>query len=199
MFYHLEGKVAELIQGAAVVDCGGVGYLVNTSLTTQSRLRPGERAKLYISESIRDDAFELFGFASKSEKRCFDLLIAVSGVGPKAALSILSAHTPEALAMAIMTGDEKALTVAPGIGKKIAQRVILELKDKLASESAELTLPVKPGAPAAVGDGKLADASAALAVLGYGQAEINLALKGLDAGSMTVEELIKAALKNMMK
>lgn len=199
MFYHLEGKVAELIQGAAVVDCGGVGYLVNTSLTTQSRLRPGERAKLYISESIRDDAFELFGFASKSEKRCFDLLIAVSGVGPKAALSILSAHTPEALAMAIMTGDEKALTVAPGIGKKIAQRVILELKDKLASESAELTLPVKPGAPAAVGDGKLADASAALAVLGYGPAEINLALKGLDAGSMTVEELIKAALKNMMK
>lgn len=199
MFYHLEGKVAELIQGAAVVDCGGVGYLVNTSLTTQSRLRPGERAKLYISESIRDDAFELFGFASKSEKRCFDLLIAVSGVGPKAALSILSAHTPEALAMAIMTGDEKALTVAPGIGKKIAQRVILELKDKLASESAELTLPVKPGAPAAVGDGKLADASAALAVLGYGPAEINLALKGLDTGSMTVEELIKAALKNMMK
>ena len=199
MFYHLEGKVAELIQGAAVVDCGGVGYLVNTSLTTQSRLRPGERAKLYISESIRDDAFELFGFASKSEKRCFDLLIAVSGVGPKAALSILSAHTPEALAMAIMTGDEKALTVAPGIGKKIAQRVILELKDKLASESAELTLPVKAGAPAAVGDGKLADASAALAVLGYGQAEINLALKGLDTGSMTVEELIKAALKNMMK
>ena len=199
MFYHLEGKIAELMQGAAVVDCSGVGYLVNTSLTTQSRLKTGERAKLYISESVREDAFELFGFATKSEKRSFDLLIAVSGVGPKAALSILSAHTPEALAMAILAGDEKALTVAPGIGKKIAQRVILELKDKLASESADFELPVKSGAPAAAGDGKLADAAAALGVLGYGPAEINAALRGVDSSALTVEEIIKAGLKNMMK
>lgn len=200
MFYHLEGKIAELMQGAAVVDCGGVGYLVNTSLTTQSRLKAGERAKLYISESVREDAFELFGFATKSEKRSFDLLIAVSGVGPKAALSILSAHTPEALAMAILAGDEKALTVAPGIGKKIAQRVILELKDKLASESADFELPVKAGVPAsASGDGKLADAAAALGVLGYGPAEINAALRGVDVSQLTVEEIIKAGLKNMMK
>lgn len=200
MFYHLEGKISELMQGAAVVDCGGVGYLVNTSLTTQSRLKAGERAKLYISESVREDAFELFGFATKSEKRSFDLLIAVSGVGPKAALSILSAHTPEALAMAILAGDEKALTVAPGIGKKIAQRVILELKDKLASESADFELPVKAGAAAAAsGDGKLADAAAALGVLGYGPAEINAALRGVDVSQLTVEEIIKAGLKNMMK
>lgn len=125
MFYHLDGKVAELGQGMAVIDCSGVGYLVNVSLNTLAQLKNGERAKLYISESVREDAFELFGFASKSEKRSFDLLIGVSGVGPKAALSILSAHTPEALSMAILSGDEKALTVAPGIGKKIAQRVIL--------------------------------------------------------------------------
>ena len=199
MFYHLDGKVAELGQGMAVIDCNGVGYLVNTSLTTQSRLKVGERSKLYISESVREDAFELFGFATKSEKRSFDLLIGVSGVGPKAALSILSAYTPEALAMAILSGDEKALTVAPGIGKKIAQRVILELKDKLAKESVDFELPMKSGAPVAVGDGKLSDAAAALAVLGYGSAEINVALKGVDVAPLTVEEIIKAALKNMMK
>lgn len=199
MFYYLDGKVAELGQGMAVIDCNGVGYLVNTSLTTQSRLKVGERSKLYISESVREDAFELFGFATKSEKRSFDLLIGVSGVGPKAALSILSAYTPEALAMAILSGDEKALTVAPGIGKKIAQRVILELKDKLAKESGDFELPMKSGAPVAVGDGKLSDAAAALAVLGYGPAEINVALKGVDVAPLTVEEIIKAALKNMMK
>lgn len=199
MLYHLDGKVAELGQGMAVIDCNGVGYLVNTSLTTQSRLKVGERSKLYISESVREDAFELFGFATKSEKRSFDLLIGVSGVGPKAALSILSAYTPEALAMAILSGDEKALTVAPGIGKKIAQRVILELKDKLAKESGDFELPMKSGAPVAVGDGKLSDAAAALAVLGYGPAEINVALKGVDVAPLTVEEIIKAALKNMMK
>lgn len=199
MFYHLDGKVAELGQGMAVIDCNGVGYLVNTSLTTQSRLKVGEKSKLYISESVREDAFELFGFATKSEKRSFDLLIGVSGVGPKAALSILSAYTPEALAMAILSGDEKALTVAPGIGKKIAQRVILELKDKLAKESGDFELPMKSGAPVAVGDGKLSDAAAALAVLGYGPAEINVALKGVDVAPLTVEEIIKAALKNMMK
>ncbi len=199
MFYHLDGKVAELGQGMAVIDCNGVGYLVNVSLNTLAQLKNGERAKLYISESVREDAFELFGFASKSEKRSFDLLIGVSGVGPKAALSILSAHTPEALSMAILSGDEKALTVAPGIGKKIAQRVILELKDKLAKESAGFELPVKPGVTVPVGEGKLADASAALGVLGYGPAEINLALKGVDVSALTTEEIIKAALKNMMK
>lgn len=199
MFYHLDGKVAELGQGMAVIDCNGVGYLVNTSLNTLSRLKNGERAKLYISESVREDAFELFGFATKSEKRSFDLLIAVSGVGPKAALSILSAHTPEALAMAIISGDEKALTVAPGIGKKIAQRVILELKDKLANESPGFEIPVNAGVKAPEGEGKLADATAALGVLGYGPTEINYALKGVDVSALTTEEIIKSALKNMMK
>lgn len=199
MFYHLDGKVAELGQGMAVIDCNGVGYLVNVSLNTLAQLRSGERAKLFISESVREDAFELFGFASKSEKRSFDLLIGVSGVGPKAALSILSAHTPEALSMAILSGDEKALTVAPGIGKKIAQRVILELKDKLAKESAGFELPVRPGVYVPVGEGKLADASSALGVLGYGPAEISQALKGVDVSVLSTEEIIKAALKNMMK
>ena len=200
MFYHLDGKVAELGQGMAVIDCNGVGYLVNTSLNTLSRLKNGEKAKLYISESVREDAFELFGFATKSEKRSFDLLIGVSGVGPKAALSILTAHTPEALTMAILSGDEKALTVAPGIGKKIAQRVIYELKDKIAKESGAF-VPVSSGnvQTTVQATDKLTDTSTALSVLGYSAAEISAALHGVDLEPLNTEGIIKAALKNMMK
>ena len=121
MFYHIAGTVAELDSYLAVIDCSGVGYALNVSANTLSRLRPGERAKLYVSEIVKEDAFDLYGFYTKAEKRSFELLIGVSGVGPKAALSILSSSTPENLAMAILAGDEKALTVAPGIGKKIAQ------------------------------------------------------------------------------
>ena len=202
MFYHLDGKVAELGQGMAVIDCSGVGYLVNVSLNTLAQLKNGERAKLYISESVREDAFELFGFASKSEKRSFDLLIGVSGVGPKAALSILSATSPEGLAMSIITGDEKALTVAQGIGKKIAQRIILELKDKLAKgqlgtsaggeQYGETGVTIIP-------ENKSTEAAAALAVLGYSQAEIAVALKGVDMESQKLEEIIRQALKRMVK
>ncbi len=175
MYYHISGIVSELEPYVAVIDCGGVGYLLNVSLNTLSCLKVGERARLYVSESIREDSFELYGFFGKSEKKCFDMLVGVSGVGPKAALSILSSSTPEALAMAVINGDERALTVAPGIGKKIAQRVILELK------------------------GKLADAAAALGVLGYGPAEISAALRKLETDGMSVEDIIKAALRSMMK
>ena len=198
MFYHIAGTVAELDSYLAVIDCSGVGYALNVSANTLSRLRPGERAKLYVSEIVKEDAFDLYGFYTKAEKRSFELLIGVSGVGPKAALSILSSSTPENLAMAILAGDEKALTVAPGIGKKIAQRVVYELRDK--KETGSLSLPVQsaPGAAGAGGD-KLSDAAAALAVLGYGAAEINAALKGVDTGALTTEAIVKAALKNMMK
>lgn len=201
MYYHIAGTVTDIEPYAAVIDCAGVGYLLNASLNTISRLKTGERAKLYVTEVIREDSFELYGFFTRAEKRCFDMLVGVSGVGPKAALSILSSSTPEALAMAVISGDERALTVAPGIGKKIAQRVILELKDKMAKESSGLSLPGTsgPASAGADGGGKLADASAALGVLGYGAAEINAALKGLDMDSLSVEEIIKAALKNMMK
>ena len=200
MFYHIAGTVAELDSYLAVIDCSGVGYALNVSANTLSRLRPGERAKLYVSEIVKEDAFDLYGFYTKAEKRSFELLIGVSGVGPKAALSILSSSTPENLAMAILAGDEKALTVAPGIGKKIAQRVVYELRDKMAKETGSLSLPVQsaPGA-AGVGGDKLSDAAAALAVLGYGAAEINAALKGVDTGALTTEAIVKAALKNMMK
>ncbi len=125
MFYHLSGIVAETEPNLAVIDCGGVGYAVNVTHNTLAKLSVGDKAKLYISEIIRDEVFDLYGFADKNERRCFELLLSVSGLGPKAALSILSANTPEGLALAIMNNNEKALTVAPGVGKKIAQRVIL--------------------------------------------------------------------------
>ena len=134
MFYYVNGTVAEIEAGLAVIDCSGVGYACATTNYTLSQLKKGERAKLYTYLNVREDAMELFGFASQSELRSFKMLIGVSGVGPKAALSILSSTTPQQLSMAVVMGDEKALTAAPGIGKKIAQRIILELKDKLIKE-----------------------------------------------------------------
>ena len=197
MFYHIEGKVTELEPNLAVLDCGGVGYGLIVSVNTASRLRLGERVKLYISEVIGENNFDLYGFFAKDEKRCFEMLTSVSGIGPKAALSILSFNTPDSLALAIINGNDKALTVAPGIGKKIAQRVILELKDKMGKElsSSELTLPE---APSNVG-GEMNDVYAALTVLGYTGAEISPILKKLEPAGMTTEQIIKAVLRQMVK
>ena len=200
MFYYVSGTVAHMGPYLAVVDCGGVGYACRTTNHTLSRLKQGEKVRLYTYLNVREDAMELYGFATENERNCFELLIGVSGVGPKAALSILSAATPESLAMSVITGDEKALTVAPGIGKKIAQRIILELKDKLAKGQ------IAPGGESYGGTGvtvipenKASEAAAALAVLGYSQGEINLALKGVDLEALTLEEIIKQALKKMVK
>jgi len=202
LFYHIDGTVAELQPHIAVIDCGGVGYLLNVSANTLSRLKPGARAKLYTYCHIREDAFDLYGFFSPAEKRSFELLLSVSGVGPKVALAILSGASPESLAIAIIGGDERVLTSAPGVGKKIAQRVILELKDKLAKESG-FALTSAPGAGtapfAALSGGKLSDAAAALAVLGYSSAESAAALKGIDPETESLENIIKLALKNMLK
>ena len=201
MFHYISGIAAELLPGMAVIDCGGVGFQINTSNYTLSQLKAGEKAKLYTYVYIREDILEIYGFSGKSEKRCFEMLLGVSGVGPKAALSILSVNTPEGLVMAIVTGNEKAITAAPGVGKKIAQRVILELKDKLAKETESVSFS-DPSAFSAVpvsDRSKLGDASAALAVLGYSQQEINTALKRIPVDDLSVEEIIKAALKQMMK
>ena len=141
MFYYLNGTVAEIAAGLAVIDCGGVGYACATTNYTLSQLKKGERARLYTYLHVREDIFELYGFASQQELNSFKMLIGVSGVGPKAALAILSATTPQNLALSIVTEDEKALTAAQGIGKKIAQRIILELKDKLAKEQSNFTVP----------------------------------------------------------
>ncbi len=201
MFYYLEGTVAELLPYLAVVDCGGVGYACKTTNNTLNKLKKGQRGKLYTYLNVGEDVFDLYGFATQSELNTFKLLIGVSGVGPKAALAILSVGTPDALAMAIITGDEKALTAAPGIGKKIAQRIILELKDKLAKESAATGLDFSGGAGAAVPgvSNKAAEAAQALAVLGYSSQEVSMALKGVDAEHLPLEEIIRQSLKKMVK
>lgn len=200
MFNYISGTVAELAPNMAVIDCGGVGFQINTSTYTAGRLKMGERAKLFTYVYIREDAFEIFGFSTKSEKRLFELLIGVSGVGPKAAVAILSVAAPEDLVLSILTGDEKAITAAQGVGKKIAQRVILELKDKLSKETDSVSFDGRPAPAVRAGDGgKRGDAVAALAVLGYGTVEINAALKKIDVESLTTEEIIKAALRQMMQ
>lgn len=200
MFHHIEGIVSEIGQNLAVIDCGGVGFALNVTLNTLSCVKVGEKCRLYVSESVKEDAFDLFGFYSKSERRCFEMLTSVSGIGPKAALSILSSNTPEGLAMAVLNNDEKALTVAPGIGKKIAQRVILELKDKLGKESAASDFVPPVMTQAAAGESSaVGDAMTALAVLGYSSAEVAPVLKKLDTAGMTTEQIIKAVLKSMVQ
>lgn len=198
MFYHLEGVVTDIDYNLAVIDCGGVGYAVNTTSNTLSRLKLNEGAKLYISECIKEDAFDLYGFYTLSEKRCFEMMLTVSGIGPKAAQAILSSCTPEVLAMAVMNGDEKAITAAPGVGKKIAQRLILELKDKLGKE-AGTTAASMPAAVAPAMRGARNDAVTALMVLGYSAAEINSAIGILDVSGMSTEQIVKLALKNLVK
>lgn len=203
MFYFLKGTVALMEPGLAVLDCAGVGYACKTTNYTLGGLQMGKPATLYTHLSVREDGVELYGFATKEEKRLFLQLISVSGVGPKAALSILSTTPPSQLALSIITEDVKTLMMAPGIGKKSAQRIVLELRDKLAKEQGEL-----PAASAGVTvsddhlripEDKVAEASAALAVLGYSQPEIQQALRGLDLKTLSREEIIKAALKNRMQ
>ena len=198
MFYYVCGTVAEIEANLAVIDCGGVGYACATTNYTLSQLKKGERAKLYTFLNVKEDGVDLFGFATQSELHSFKLLLGVSGVGPKAALSILSSTTPENLAMSVVMGDEKALTAAPGIGKKIAQRIILELKDKLAKDQTNFS-PNGVSLPILNNNGKLQEASAALAVLGYGSSEISAALRGIDMENTALEDIIRQALKKMVK
>lgn len=201
MFYYLDGTVAEILPYLAVIDCGGVGYACKTTNNTLAALKKGQRNKLYTYLNVGEGIFELYGFATLNELSSFKLLIGVSGVGPKAALAILSSGTPETLAMAIVTGDEKMLTAAPGVGKKIAQRIILELKDKMAKETAGgLDFSGGKGAPAAaVFSNKATEAAQALAVLGYSGQEVSVALKGVDVENLPLEEIIRQSLKKMVK
>ena len=201
MFYYLDGTVAEILPGLAVIDCGGVGYACMATNNTLSQLKRGERKKLFTYLNVGESVFDLYGFASQNELNSFKLLLGVSGVGPKAALAILSANTPEALAMSIVTGDEKALTAAQGIGKKIAQRIILELKDKMAKETAAgLDFSGGKGVSApAMFSSTAAEAAAALGVLGYSGQEVQIALKGVDVENLPLEEIIRQSLKKMVK
>ncbi|MBE6944411.1 MAG: Holliday junction branch migration protein RuvA [Ruminococcaceae bacterium] len=196
MLYYVSGTVTVLEPGLAVIDCGGVGYGCRVTAYSAAQLKLNQPAKLFITESIREDAYDIFGFSSREEQRCYELLTTVNGVGPKAAMAILSAG-PQNFTLAVMTGDEKLLTAAQGIGKKIAQRIILELKDKIGGGSVELDFsgPAVTAAPAK--DNNLGMANAALQELGYSPAEIATALKGADANAST-EELIRFALRAMV-
>ncbi len=195
MFYNLEGIISEIDLNQAVIECNGIGFLVYVSTNTISCLKQGTRQKLYITESIGENNFDLYGFYSKAEKRFFDMLISVSGVGPKAAISVLSSSTPESLTAAIINNDEKYLCMAQGIGKKTAQRIILELKDKIA----KLDLPSVVGEismPAGSTDRKTVnDAASALAVLGFSNSEIRQVLNSIDTAGLSTEQIIKQALR----
>ena len=199
MFYYISGKVAATEPGMAVIDAGGVGYAINTSYTSARSVLTGEQATFYTYLHVREGVFELYGFVRKEELSCFRQLIAVSGVGPKAALAILSAVTPEKLALCVISGDEKALTAAPGIGKKLAQRILLEMKDKMSRDQLEAAGSASgvslPG-PEASG-GTMEDALAALAVLGYPRAVAVGALQGVDTAGMATDEIVRAALKRL--
>ena len=198
MLYYVSGSVTVLEPGLAVIDCGGVGYGCRITAYTASQLKLNQNARLYITESIREDAFDLYGFISREEQRCYELLTSVNGVGPKAAMAILSSGGPQNFTLAVMTGDEKMLTAAQGIGKKIAQRIILELKDKIGGGGMELDFSTGPAAAAPVQkSNNAAMAHAALQELGYSPAEINAALKGVDANAST-EDMIRHALRAMV-
>ena len=207
MFYYISGKLALLQPGFAVVDAGGVGYRLTISQNTYDSL-PRSSAdahkdvRLYTYMAIREDDIELFGFASETELSSFKMLLTVSGVGPKAAISILSLLTPEKFALAVCTEDQKTISKASGIGPKTAARIILELKDKLMKETppqkAAETLTAAITQPG-TSQGKLSEAQDALIVLGYSRAEALSAMQGLDISAMELEDIIRASLKKLMK
>ena len=197
MIYYVSGQVTILEPGLAVIDCGGVGYGCRVTAYTASQLKINQNARLYITESIREDAHDLYGFISKEEQRCYELLTSVSGVGPKAAMAILSSGGPQNFTLAVMTGNDKMLTAAQGVGKKIAQRIILELKDKIGGASAELDFSAGPAAAPVQSGNNAALAHAALQELGYSAVEINAALKGVDPKA-TTEEMVRYALRAMV-
>lgn len=198
MFYYLNGTVSVLDTNLAVIDCGGVGFACHTTNYTLSSLQVGRQARLYTYCNIREDAFDIFGFSTREEHRCFELLLGVSGVGPKAALAILSVVSPEQFTLAVMTQDDKTLTMAQGVGKKMAQRILLELKDKLGGSQLQIQEGIQMTGAQPVRGSKTAEATAALATLGYSQSEIGTALKGLDVENLSVEEIVRMALRAMV-
>ena len=191
MIYSLSGKLVHTESDLAVIECAGVGYACKTTFSTLQQIAGKSEVKLYTHLAVKEDAVELFGFATKEELKSFRMLISVSGVGPKAGLAILSACTPSQFALAVATGDTKAFT-------KIAQRIVLELKDKVAKEN---TISVRGNAAqgfAAVPSGAVEEAVTALVVLGYTEGEAMSVISKLDP-NLSVEELIKKALIGLAK
>ena len=200
MFYSITGRVVYLDTQSVALETGGVAFKCSTTLTTVKKIgEKGSTATLYTYLNVREDALDLFGFYTEQELECFKLLISVSGVGPKAALAILSELTPDKLALCLATGDSKSITRAQGVGPKLAQRVVLELKDKLA-KGLELPAdsPEIQAAGLAAADGNASEAVSALVMLGYSQSEAAVAVSKLD-NTLPVEDLIKQALKQLAR
>ena len=200
MYYYISGILAYTSPGTAVVDAGGIGYEMSISGNTLSKLsgKTGSVVKLFTYLSVREDAMELYGFYSEEEKETFEMLITVSGVGPKAAMAILSVLSPERLSTAIISGDVKSISLANGVGSKTAARVVLELKDKISKvvapdQGAEMFAEQDNGSPSAV-----SDAIAVLLSLGYTRQEALFALRGSEP-SADAETLVRNALKKLMK
>lgn len=208
MFYYIKGKLAHLDPAYAVVDAGGVGYKLTISASTHSQMPPHRSVSekpevtLYSYMAVREDGIELFGFATEEELESFKMLITVSGVGPKAAISILSLLSPQKLALAICTDDKKTISKANGIGPKTAARIVLELKDKLKK------VTVLDGDDAVLADDldmmsgnsdKRSDAISALTVLGYTRSEAESVIRKIDISSLEVDDIIKEALKKLMR
>ena len=199
MFYYVSGIVAEIEASLAVIDCGGVGYACSTTNYTLSQLKKGEKAKLYTYLNVKEDGVELFGFATTEELNLFKLLITVSGVGPKAAISLLSSFPPTKIAVAVCSEDKKTLSKASGIGPKTAARIILELKDKLKADTAAAETGTElPDEPILPGD-RSQEALEALLVLGYNRATALDVLSKIDTKNNDLETVIRDALKLLMK
>ena len=198
MIYSVRGTLTHMEMNLIVVECGGVGYALRaTSNTMSAQPQVGQETMLYTHLSVREDAVELFGFATENERNCFEMLISVSGVGPKAALSILSTVTPEQFAICVATGDSKAFTASKGIGLKTAQRIVLELKDKITKEQLQgSAVSAGPGFSGGIeaGKGNYSEAISALVVLGYSQQQAARAVGSLDP-SLSAEDMIKTALR----
>lgn len=195
MIYSLDGELIAVEASLAVIECGGVGYACRATYPTIAKLGSiGSHVRLYTYLHVREDNIELFGFYSKEELNCFKMLISVSGVGPKAALAILSDIDAQRFALIVASGDSKAFTKTKGIGAKLAQRIVLELKDKIAKESIDISEDIYNISRAADDNSSSAEAISALVVLGYSQSEAALAVSKLDQG-LESSEMIKQALK----
>lgn len=198
MFYSVSGTVVDYSPNFVAVDAGGVAFLCFTSMQTASKCSIiGEKVTLFTYLNVREDAIELYGFYDKAELDCFKMLIGVSGVGAKMALSLLSEYSPDKIILSIAAGDHKMLTKASGIGPKLAQRIVLELKDKIGALTADASESI--AAVSSVAQNRsTSEAVAALVMLGYSQSEASVAVSNLDP-SLTVEELIKQSLKLLSK
>lgn len=196
MIYNVKGELAFTDTSFAVVNCGGVGFKCMTSLNTIKQLgKVGSEVNLFTHLVVRDDAMELYGFCEMQELECFKLLVSVSGIGPKAAASILSELTADKLALCIATGDSKALTKAQGVGKKIAERAVLELKDKIGSIVTNSNVAGAVAAVEQISDqSDCSEAVEALVSLGYNQSEASIAISQLGTG-LSVDDMIRQGLK----